>query len=70
MDFQIGYNGDYDTASDIRLSVFPYRGQVESPLYGSLTLGNIDVRFVFTGGVDTDLTQGSVDFWIKTAVLA
>ena len=69
VDFQIGYNLDWDTASDINYSPIAPRGQTESPFYDSVCIGVIDVKFAFTGGVDTDLTQGSVDFWIKTIVL-
>jgi len=70
VNFQIGHNFDWDNAADLNFSAVPQRGQSESPFYESVAIGVIDVRFAFTGGVDTDLTQGSVDFWIKTAILS
>lgn len=69
VDLQVGYNTDFDTAFRISSSTIPPRGITESPTYASLSQGTIDVRFTFTGSVDTDLTQGSVDIWIKTAIL-
>lgn len=69
VNMSIGYNGVYDSPADIRLSASPPRGVSESPTIESVSLGTIDVNFDFVGGVDTDLTQGSVDFWIKTVAL-
>jgi len=69
VDMSIGYSGDYDTPHDIFGVVIPPAGQSESPLYPSSCTGDIDVLFNITGGVDTDLGQGSVDIWIKTVVL-
>lgn len=66
---EIGYNGTYDTAFRLSSSNIPPRGISESPLYESVSTGTMEVRFTFDGGVDTDLLQGGVDIWIKTAIL-
>lgn len=69
IDLEVGYNTSYDNAMSLTSSTIPPRGTSDSPILDSLCIGVIDVRFTFTGGVDTDLTTGGVDIWIKTIVL-
>jgi hypothetical protein len=65
----VGYHSYFDTPYSVTQSVIPPKGFSESPSYEGVSTGDIDVTFAFTDGVDTDLTAGSVDIWIKTVTL-
>ncbi len=69
----VGYNSEFDDVLDVFQAPADTVGILRSPDYSTIgdqaSPSTIDLKLDLTGGIDTDLTQGSVDIWIKTIIL-